>query len=299
MDHPLLHPVEKEKRQRVVAHLRCAYNIRKNSNIVFVCGGNDEEHLRRKFIKFCEEEKKEIQIFLPEYAINTVLGSDVDEQFDLSDFEELVADLSHSIVIFPEAPGSWAETGYFSAIEKVSKSCILALNSEHQGDSFISLGPALKIERSTIFRPNIFLDYKNPRFNVLVDKIKSRNFSDAMRRFVIDDFSRLTAYEICGLICGIVDLLSTATCDDVFSFMKIISGNRFKKGKVRQYLSVLVGAGFLLKFGDYDHLRLNRKKPRIIHTIEGYVIQENLLKLELLNLYQSEYAEFAHLVENL
>lgn len=299
MDHPLLHQTQKEKRQRVVTHLKQAYNIRKNSNIIFVCGGNGAAALRTKFIDFCKEQSKDIHLFLPEYAMPTALGSGVEEQFDLSEFEEVVAELSHSIIIFPEAPGSYAEAGYFSAREEVSKNCILALNNKHQNDSFLSLGPALRIERSTIFRPNIQIDYENPIFDDLLNKIRSRNFSNTLKRLSLDDLSNLTAYEICGVIFGIVDLLTIATIDDVLNFFKVISGNRFKKNRVRQFFAILVGAKFLQKIGEYDHVCINRSKPKIIHTISGYIEQESLLKLELQEFYQSECTDFARLLEGI
>lgn len=262
-----------------------------------MCGGNDAAHLRTMFIEYCDKHQKDLQIFLPEYAMSSVLKSDVDEQFDLAEFEETVADLSHSVVIFPEAPGSWAETGYFSAVERVARSCILALNSKHQSDSFILLGPALKIERSTIFRPNIQLDYSSPSFDGIIAKIKSRNFSDVKKKLVIDDVSKLSAYELCGLICGIVDLLTCATINDILYFFTVITGNRFKKNRIRYYTSILVGAKFLKVFGDYDHMYINRDKSMMVYTVDGYRSQESLLKIELVDMYESEFEEFSRIVK--
>lgn len=51
------------------------------------------------------------------------------EPFDMTAFEELIGKLSHSIVIFPEAAGSLAETGYFSAIPEIASKILLVINA--------------------------------------------------------------------------------------------------------------------------------------------------------------------------
>ena len=68
------------------------------------------------------------------------------EPMDLADFESLIGALSHAIVIFPEAPGSYAETGYFSNVRELANKTILVLNQQYQSnDSFVMMGPARKI----------------------------------------------------------------------------------------------------------------------------------------------------------
>ncbi|MEX0970383.1 MAG: hypothetical protein WD046_08080 [Paracoccaceae bacterium] len=95
--------------------------------------------------------------------------------FDITTFEELIGKLSHSIVIFPEAPGSLAETGYFSAIPEIAAKILLVINVAHlTKDSFISIGPAKKIADVSIFQPNIQFDYKNPAFNLVSQRLIDR-----------------------------------------------------------------------------------------------------------------------------
>ena len=55
-----------------------------------------------------------------------------EEPFNIAQFEEIVGDLSHAIVVFPEAPGSYAETGYFSKVSNLYKKTVLALDAPRQ-----------------------------------------------------------------------------------------------------------------------------------------------------------------------
>ena len=43
--------------------------------------------------------------------MNSIFSDELRELFDLADFEELVGEISYAIVVFPEGPGSYAETG--------------------------------------------------------------------------------------------------------------------------------------------------------------------------------------------
>lgn len=139
-------------RKRMVHFLKRALEVQRRSNIVFLCGGNDSGHMRTCFREYCEHHLPEYEIFLPEAAMGSVFSDELSEPFDLTDFEELVAAISYVIVVFPEAPGSYAETGYFSAKTKLAKKCILVMDSNRQNqDSFISLGPAKKSQNAQRF----------------------------------------------------------------------------------------------------------------------------------------------------
>lgn len=148
--------------------LKAGLSVRTNSNIVFVCGGKKSSHLRIKFQKFCAT-KLDFQfgIFFPEFATDSYFAESHVVPFDISAFEEIVGELSHAIVIFPEAAGSYAETGYFSAKDDLAEKTVIVLNAKYQGDdSFISLGPQAQFDRLSLFKSAMHLDYGNPDFNV-------------------------------------------------------------------------------------------------------------------------------------
>lgn len=173
MDHPIVSGDHSNLRKRVVQFLQKSYAIRRNSNIVFVCGGNEAQHMRQQFATYCEQNLHDFEILFPEYAMPNYFSDDVQEPFDIADFEEIIGQLSHAIVIFPEAAGSFAETGYFSAIDVLANRTILALNTNYQNhDSFISLGPARKIGIRSKFHPVIQIDYNNPNFDDISTRLR-------------------------------------------------------------------------------------------------------------------------------
>lgn len=175
MEHPLRKDKNKELRGRVVQFLRNGYLIQRQSNIIFVCGGSNPDHMRRRFREEFDALLTGFEFFEPEYAMKSYFTLGDVEPFDIAEFEELVGELSHSIVLFPEAPGSFAETGYFSAIDQLGKKIVLALDSSRQkGDSFISLGPAKKIQDISVFQPNLQFDYDKPDFSLISERITSR-----------------------------------------------------------------------------------------------------------------------------
>lgn len=297
MDHPLVSQEHKDLRQRVVQLLRSSYNARRSSNIIFVCGGNDDTHMRMLFRGYCVNNLSDFEIFFPEYAMEYIFSTELDEPFDITDFEQLICELSHAIVIFPEAAGSFAETGYFSAIEQIAKRCILVLNSKCKKDSFISLGPAKKIAEKTVFHPLVHIDYDNPNFDEIPERIKRINLRKYKKRLSFEKFKDLSAYDLSCIIHEIVNILSIATIDDILFTFRLIFKNRFSATKVRKLMSILIGAEYLRHLGDYGHMSINPKKPKLLELRNGYAEEERAIRLSLADIYQASDADFLALVE--
>lgn len=297
MDHPLVSQEQKHLRQRVVQLLRTSYNVRRSSNIVFVCGGNDDAHMRMLFRAYCVNNLPDFEIFHPEYAMENIFSIEPDEPFDITDFEQLISELSHAIVIFPEGAGSFAETGYFSAIKQIAKRCILVLNSKYIKDSFISLGPAKKISESSIFHPLVKIDYDNPNFDEISERIRRINKYVYKKNLSFEEFKDLSPFELSCIIHEIVNILTIATIDDVLFTFKLIFKNRHSAPKVRKLVSILIGAKYLRHLGDYGHMSINPNKTKLLELREGYVEEERSIRLSLAEIYQDSDADFLTLVE--
>ena len=298
MDHPLLSSTQTPLRRRMVHFLKTALVVQRSSNIVFLCGGNDSDHMRTCFRAYCEQHLPDYEIFLPEAAMGSVFSDDLSEPFDLADFEELVGAISYAIVVFPEAPGSYAETGYFSAIPGLAEKCILVMdyNKQHQ-DSFISLGPAKKISENSKFHPNINLNYTNPHFDTIIARIRSRRKHKSRKTLSLDKFAALSAYEIAAILHVLVQLCRIATDSDIQYLFTAIFRNQFSRPKVQKVLSILVGAGYLNKVGGYGHFTSNMSKPPLATIKSGFKDMENELRLSLANVCQEGDLEFVEIVE--
>ncbi|WP_417790254.1 retron St85 family effector protein [Terasakiella pusilla] len=298
MHHPLIGDGQLALRKRVISLFQNGFSIKRASNIVFVCGGNEATDMRPLFCAYCDQHMTDFEIFMPEGAMENVMAGGADEPFDIADFEELVGELSHAIVIFPEAPGSFAETGYFAAIEALAQKTILALDFNRQRhDSFISLGPAKKINSVSWFQPTIQLDYSNPRFEDIVERIRRVRRHHNSKTLQLKAFSEMTAYELSAVIHEIVRVMSIATVDDVMYLMRGFFNAHVSLGKVQKLMSILVGAKSLIEIGDYGHVYANPQKETLLTTREGFQGVWSEIRLSLGELYLGAEVDFQKLVE--
>ena len=230
--------------------------------------------------------------------METIFSDGLEEPFDLTDFEELVGELSYAIVVFPEGAGSYAETGYFSAFEKLARKCILVLDfNQQEGNSFISLGPAKKISEWSQFYPNLYLDYSRPNFDSIAEKVRTGQSRTNKKSLSLEKFSDLSPYEIAAALHAIVTLCTIATSADIIYLITAIFKNRFSSKKVRRLLPLLVGSGYLLHVGPYGHFASNPDKLPLATVRDGFRGKEADLRLMLAEIYQSGDQEFLGLVE--
>lgn len=300
MDHPLRSKENKNLRSKVVQLLQEGFNIRRQSNIVFVCGGNDPvKHMRKKFQGVFPDILPDHEFFEPEFAMKNyfTLGDVI--PFDISDFEELVGQLSHSIVLFPEAPGSLAETGYFSARPDLARKIILAIDVKRQkADSFISLGPAKKIQDVSRFQPNIQFDYENPDFEVIAQRMNEREpLNKNKRAFTIKEFSKTEPFELFSLVHQIVLLLRIATADDIEFFLKSLYKNHLSVSKSKKIISILVGSKRLNEVGEFGHLVADEEKPPFLTLKDGAKTAHSVISVDLSTAFLSADGEFLKVLE--
>jgi hypothetical protein len=298
LDHPLLEIDQLDLRRRVVQLLRSSYSSLEKGNIIFVCGGNKKKQMRMQFREYCRAHKPNYVIFLPEYAIKNIFSEVDDEQFDIADFERLIGELSHAIVIFPEAAGSYAEVGYFSAIGKLATKTVLSLNSAYQNsDSFISMGPAKKIGDQTIFNPIIQTDYKAPDFATIASRIERIPFSKKQKQLTVDRFDQLGEYELFCIIHQIFNLLRIATYTDMRFVARALFKTQLKEKRLKQITSILVGSKLLLEVGKFGHYYVTPGSKGLLSVLTGYKAEENTVKLAITELILRSNPAFQKIVK--
>lgn len=297
MEHPLLLDANKALRAEVLKLLKSGYSMPRSSNIVFVCGGNRDDHMRTRFFAYCEESGSDLEIFKPEFAIENIFAEQRPTPFNLATFEKLVGDLSLAIVLFPEAAGSFAETGYFSAIKSLAAKTILVLDSVHQkGDSFISIGPAKLISERSIFHPVIQTDYKSPDFSAVLQRINDRRRDRKLKYLEFTEFRKLLDLELLYLLHAILNLLRIATIDDLTFVLRALFSGRVSSKRIWQISSILVGAGFWSPTGEYGHYRTSEKKLEIVPR-DGFKSVESTLRFEVATLLEDVSPELSKLLE--
>lgn len=254
--------------------------------------------MRRRFQSEFEALLPGHEFFEPEFAMRKYWTLGDSEPFDITTFEELIGNLSHSIVIFPEAAGSLAETGYFSARPDISKKILLAINAAHlTTDSFISIGPAKKIADVSVFQPNIQFDYDNPCFNQISQRLLDRAPLHATRRALqIKAFSDMDSFEIFAVIQCLSALLSIVTVDDIEFFMRGLFSGHIGTSKTKQIVSILVGSGRLVEVGNYGHLKVGDEDNLILQIKDGAKTERDVLKLDLATVFLGADSEFRSLL---
>lgn len=286
MTHPFTHPESKGLRDRVSEFVRVGLHRTAATNIIFVCGGEGDEHLRPKFIRYMAENMPSYRAFRPEAAQEDFLEQDQDGVLNLSDFEELVSDLSLGIVLFAESPGSYAETGLFSALQNARKKTLVIMNGAMQGaGSFLSFGPVAVIASKSRLGAAIQLDYENPNFDQVRGRIEDRlKVGKSYKTIGEKDFSDLDPLEIMAVIWFYVDLLQVCSVEDIiFSFNSVYKGHAGSE-RIRHILSVLIGAGLVQRVGPIGLVRLADADVRLAEPTAGTVKQFEAIRFEIANL---------------
>ena len=281
--------------------LNNGFSITRQSNIIFVCGGNSEDSMRRRFQAEFSRLLPDFEFFEPEFAMKSYFSLGDRHPFDIAEFEELVGELSHSIVIFPEAPGSFAETGYFSARPELARKIVLAIDSRRQRhDSFISLGPAKKIHDASLFQPNIQFDYDCPDFSIISTRITERApLHKTRQHFCVSTFAETSTFELYALIQQLVYLLVLATIDDIEFFLRSIFQSQLSLSKVKKVVSILVGSKRLREVGEYGHITIDQRSERLLNVRDGFKTTSEVLTVDISAAFFDAEPEFQALVEGL
>lgn len=281
MEHPIRLAESKSLRIKVLHLIQNGFGIPRASNIVFVCGGNEPEKLRPQFIEYCTSNNHPFVLFQPEFAMSNLFSHAGADPFNIAEFETIVGDLSLAIVVFPEAPGSFAETGYFSAIDILASKTILVMDADRQKqDSFLSIGPAKLIGEKSFFHPIIQGNYLNPDFSIILNRIATRHKDLKLRHLEVTKFSLLSNYELLQLIYIIVDMLGEVTIEDITFVLNGLFKGRAIKKRIWLITSVLAGAGFLVDVGDYGQMTVPPGRSLGAKPREGFSSAYNALKME-------------------
>ena len=298
MDHPLRSDDCKSLRRRLYELFSNGFTIPRQSNIVFVCGGSKPNDMRRRFQDEFDRLLPGYEFFEPEFAMKKYWTLGDSKPFDITTFEELIGKLSHSVVIFPEAPGSLAETGYFSARPEIAKKILLAINAAYlRTDSFISIGPAKKIADVSIFQPNIQFDYDHPDFQLISQRLRDRAPLHTTRRALqIKAFSDMDSFELFAIIQSMVALLHIATIEDIEFFLRGLFSGHIGTSATKQIVSILVGSGRLVEIGTYGHLKVSDNDNLILQIKDGAKTERDVLSVDISTVFLGADPDFRSLL---
>jgi hypothetical protein len=287
LEHPIREKYKLAQRKKLSALLKQKYDLVRQDSIIFVCGGNNARDARTRFLEIAPKQLPDYDFFKPEYAISSQsLSADV--PFNLARFEELVADISEVVVVFPEAPRSYCETGYFSAKSDISKKILLVINEDYQGDdSFISMGPVHVINESSHFRPTQYVNYLG-NFDSVIRRIEKRKPPSQRKVIKVVRYNELSQIEKIGMVQKIIDILQMATIEDILYIFRSAFDAKIKEREVRELIAILVGSNYVLNTGPYGHLYLNALKRHFLGIRDGSKTDETEIRFEVAELIESD-----------
>ncbi len=270
-----------------------------DSHLCFVCGAadprpGDPPKLRRQFLDWAKENEQKLVCVLAENAVTDLLRQ-VDERHknnDLGVIENVIANTVDSLLLFPESPGSFAELGLFSANDAICKKMMIAVLAEHQGDSFITLGPikAVGLKSSFIPLPIVLREPYNDAFRQIADRLlgEAKNKRNYRRRYSLKQWKDYEKREQLAILDCIFDIVGICTEDDLFEIISKRFGGH-ERSEIRLLTGLLAALDRVVRTEDADIVRrqLSGRNP----FIEG---GENELT-ELKAKWNDNYA--AHLPE--
>lgn len=241
-------------------------------HIVFVCGGTMRTSFRSRFLTYVKKRKPELRIFLAEEAVKNLLSHSKAEFVNLAQFEDLIASVFDSVLIFPESPGSIAELGFFSNSEKLQSKVLVANDSKLQGDSFINLGPVAIIDSESVFRPTIYLDKKKPDFQKVIQKLLRYDENRIQRdRFEYNKYKNLPIRERFAAVLELIGIFRGVNFSGLQKCITAVFGSCDEK-EIQRFLSILHTAGFIQRLGsNYEYFSLTPGTPTLL-DIEHYPI---------------------------
>jgi len=289
---PFTHPSSTQLLERVKNIFRTK-NIRqrKDRHIIFLCGGPIKPRarsVRNRFLKYSDIALPQFRIFLAEHASKDLSRHNQPEFVNLADFESFATEFADCVIVFPESAGSIAELGYFTHNKKIIRKLLVVNDSNKQNDSFINIGLIDKINHKSDFRQTILIDYKDPEFLTIKQRLLDRLPTQQSSKFVYKQFDKLKSYQELFVVFQIVYLFRALKFNNIVYCISEIFGNAREK-KIRFLLSILISAKYIERAGDDLDYFIPASNVTPFLEFRSYDI--NNLIAEILLFYQKVHLE--------
>lgn len=244
----------------------------RDAHLCFVCGASGEtlpesgaRSLRSLFIEHAQTRADSKLVCVRAETAATELLRQLDERGqNISHFERTIAEAVDSILIFPESPGSFAELGYFSAYDSLAKKTLVAIREEHQGNSFINLGPVHAIAKISQFAPIPFVlaEANDDRMRQIAEKLlgESLRKRSYRERFEFKTWKDFDSQHQLSILDELIDVFGATTEVDLRHCVHFCFG-AYDISTIRLQISILVATGRVARNDDGDIFAKERRTP--------------------------------------
>ncbi len=295
-----MHPKAKALLKRVAQSFRAQdVYILRDSNIVFVCGGPmDGANMRPLFCQYAKAELPHLRIFLAETAQKDYVRHVEPEFHNVAEFEDIIAEVSTCVILFPESPGSFAELGYFAKGERLRRKLLVVNNADLQGqDSFIALGPIKLVDSHSSFQTTIQIPYSDkPNFDLVKERLNNRISSHNRKRFKAKKYVELSIQQKFFSIFEIIWIFQALTYKGIeYAFRSI--WNNAKQTELHQLLSILVAAEYVKRRGEEENYFCVNRDARSFLEFENLDLKA--ITMKVIDLYEEDFPEIAKIIRGI
>ncbi|MCX8519201.1 MAG: retron St85 family effector protein [Methylophilaceae bacterium] len=291
----------------------CASQVKPYEGFILLCGGPYEEVsstnrpisirdaiqkvlLSNNKLRFAEEYKN--------WAQNSTYS-------DVILFEKHLAELSSTIVLVLESPGSLTELGFFFAIEKFRKKLLVIVDdSHHESDSFINLGPIAFLKKEN--NESLFYKWRKQAQSCCCFGLNHRcccfdpkavaTIQDELKKDIQRRTQELTPartfnpeewLDVALLTCDLIGLYSALTVRQLTEILKSL-GCKFNESEITQLLFVLKQVSFITEKAKGDQRFYISKTAKeflelkITKEPTNTSLDRNRFRVEVLNIYKEK-----------
>jgi hypothetical protein len=292
MSHPFDHPSAEGLFTRVAQAFSSRHTyLVTDRQLLFVCGGaidDPAKSLRKEFLRVASERLQGFRIFLAETAAKDVTHHAEPRFLNIAEFESLLADVADCILIFPETPGSLTELGYFAALDRIRRKCLVVNHFEFQGqESFINNGPlALFDSPDSVLRPTIHIDWHAlpPNLELVCDRIRGRLGQTRRKRIDPGQFDSLNGKGKLAVIEEIIYRFKIIDIESLLIALRRLFATIISDDQVRELVSILISSGYIIRTtADRDFFSPSADAYRLL-SIDG--VDTEGLSAAVIDFYQ-------------
>ncbi len=175
---------------------------------------------------------------------------------DLAKFETVIAGIADCVLIFPESPGSFAETGFFSNSPNIRDKMLVINPIREQSDSFLNLGPIHTINRFSFLQPTVFVAPAPADFTQLKQRLMDRVKVTHRDQLEYREFKHLNPKEKLSVVLEILRLLRLADFKTLSHAISVCFQGYPQPQQLSDLLRILQAARFVHKGEESPYFRV-------------------------------------------